>query len=791
MKLLKTAFRSLWKFRLYTVINIVGLAVSLGCVILIARYVHQEATVNHFVDDLGRAYMTVIEELNGQTRYGAVLEGQSELLNDPLIERRTSFLAIEEDHVLLDDHKVNVKVLGADSLFLKILPYPVLYGSGRMNAPEDILLTRRLAKKLFGDENPVGKTITYSSGEELKVVGVLDEPSSKSFLDFDLLLNKDQRMFRAMTGYDIAVLHQNGDIDLLNARYADYTPIPQIGRREGRFQLVPLKEFYFDKSRIVPTGISRGAIAPVFIRGNSSTVYVLLLVGILILLVGLFNFINIYTLITLRREREFSVKKIYGAAKWRIFCQIYIENLMMTLLAVFGAWFFMEVTGTLLAERLAFVVRPNLRFDVMVSVIVVVCLSALTSLFPYLRYCYSLPITSLRSMNAGKSSLALRSLFLSLQYVITFALLVIALFFVKQLNYMLDADPGYKTQDVIVSRMMQRNFNMDFSRIDDQVALVERRMNESPLFSDWVFGKPVYNLNAATRVRVVGGDDFQSINFLRLSPAYIRMFGFQLKEGRLWNDTDKGDQQRCILNESAKRVFHIKDIRDTRLEMEHRVMGDDPEEGDSSYEVVGVIADFQTGHLSKQTVPLVITYEEKGFHFEHLMARFVDGREEEAVAYLEALYKEINNNAEFSYSLLEEEIASLYEDDRRITRVYTLFAVIAILVSCLGLFTLSLFDIRQRYREIALRKVNGAGTNDILELLLKKYLLLLGGAFAVAVPVSYLFISRYLENFAMKASVSWWLFAISAVVVAGVSLLTLVWQVKRASRINPAEVLKS
>lgn len=798
MKLLKIAFRSLWKSRLYTVINIIGLAVSLGCVILIARYVHQETTVNHFAEDLNRTYMTVIEEINGQTRYGGIVEGQSELLNDPLIEYRTTFLAIEEDHVLLDNHKTNVKVLAADSFFLKILHYPVLYGSGRMNAPEDVLLTRRLAKRLFGNENPVGKTILYSSGEELKVVGVLNEPSTKSFLDFDLLLNKDQRQFRVMAGYDLVMLYQGGDVRQLNTRYAGYTRLPQIGRREGRFQLVPLKDFYFDTSRIISSGISRGTVAPVFIRGNSSTVYILLIVGILILLVGLFNFANVYTVVMLRRGREFGIKKIYGAGKWWIFRQIYTENFFMTLLAVFGAWFFIEVTGAFLAERLAFVVRSNLRFDILLSLIVVIGLPVLTSLFPFLRYSYSLPVTSLRSTNKGGSSLVSRSIFLSLQYIITFALLVIALFFIKQLNYMLSTDPGYKTRDIIISRMMQRNFNVGFSMdedyfslIDGQVALIERRMNESPLFSEWVFGRPVYNLKATTRIRCVGDEDFHAVNSIGLSPAYINLFGFQLKEGRLWNDTDVIGQNKCILNESAKKLFNIKDIRDMRLEMEYIVMGDGLEDsGDSSYEVVGVINDFQTGHLSKQTVPLMITYLEKGFHFEHLMARFVDGRKEDAVAYLEALYKEINGNTEFSYSLLEEEIASLYEDDKRVTRVYTIFAIIAIFVSCLGLFALSLFDIRQRYREIALRKVNGARTNDILRLLLKKYLLLLAGAFVIAVPVAYLFINRYLEDFTVKAPVSWWLFTISALVVAGVSLLTLVWQIRRASRINPAKVLK-
>ncbi|WP_298649487.1 FtsX-like permease family protein [uncultured Proteiniphilum sp.] len=172
------------------------------------------------------------------------------------------------------------------------------------------------------------------------------------------------------------------------------------------------------------------------------------------------------------------------------------------------------------------------------------------------------------------------------------------------------------------------------------------------------------------------------------------------------------------------------------------------------------------------------------------MARFVPGKQEEAVAYLSNLYKEMNDNAEFPYSLLEDDIARLYEEDKRVSNVYVLFALLAIFISCMGLFALSLFDIRQRYREIALRKVNGATTRDISRLLLKKYVQLLAVAFAIAVPAALVVIHKYLEGFAHKAPVSWWLFAIAGVTVVAISLLTLVWQVQKAMKIDPAKVLK-
>ncbi|KAA6316992.1 Macrolide export ATP-binding/permease protein MacB, partial [termite gut metagenome] len=205
--------------------------------------------------------------------------------------------------------------------------------------------------------------------------------------------------------------------------------------------------------------------------------------------------------------------------------------------------------------------------------------------------------------------------------------------------------------------------------------------------------------------------------------------------------------------------------------------------------IVGVIKDFKTNHLSKGNIPLVISYNSPWL-FDPVIVSIVPGKRAEAVAFLQQLYDELVGEGNFQYGFLEDEISAIYDEDRRTTRIYVTFAVIAIVISCLGLFGLSLFDIRQRYREIALRKVNGATAREIFPLLLKKYVYVLGGAFVVAVPLSYLAIHKYLESFMHRAPVSWYLFAFAAGITALVSYVTLVWQVNKAVRINPAEVIK-
>ena len=313
---------------------------------------------------------------------------------------------------------------------------------------------------------------------------------------------------------------------------------------------------------------------------------------------------------------------------------------------------------------------------------------------------------------------------------------------------MLDADLGYNTENVMMCTLMSmplldqsspesmRNY-AETLRNNEQ--LINQKMNGSTLFTEWAKGKPLYRSEAIYPVSLAGKEDYKQVGVEFTDHPYMNLFDFQLVEGRLWDSTDVFEQYKCIINEAAMRMFSIEDIHSERLQFQRRIwtssrLTEHEMNLNPPYEIVGVIKDFNTGHLSKSTLPMVFIYYERANPYSFLMGRYVPGKEEEAAAYLEELHKEINGNAEFKYSLLEENIAKLYEKDKRVSNIYTLFAMLAIFISCLGLFALSLFDTQQRYREIALRKINGATRKDIMNLLLTKYMLLLLASFVISVP---------------------------------------------------------
>ncbi len=645
MKLVRLSFRTLKKFKLYTAVNVLGLAISLACVIIIARYVYQETTVNSFATDPDRTFIMTVEYQNQAPSFKGSLDRNRDVnyhdpLDDASVERFSRFMLFEKDRIGANNNNFNVKSIVTDSNFLKILPFPVLLGSADLKQPNNVILTERLAKKMFGNENPIGETITYSSNEPLTIIGVIGMPASKTSFDFDLLIHDKLKKHWSRVEQELVMLYSGADAPRLNQKNGEFMLLKAFGQQEVRYQLFPFKDFYFNRSHTLYHEEN-----PIMLQENTDTVKVLSLVAFFILLVGVFNFINIYIVVTMRRTREFGVRKVFGAGLRHIFNQIFIENLLMVIIALFFAWLFIEIFDVVLIKRLNFAVQSNSRFDLLLSLLIALLLPVITSLYPFLRYACSAPITSLRSVNVGGVSLVSRRLFLFLQYTITFGLLVVSLFFMKQLRYMLNTDLGYNAENIIMCNMVppqtswdilsDEHFEQKRQRMIANAELIEQKMNESPLFPAWAYGEPLYNALATTPMKRVDEDDYMQVGLSFSTSEYMNMIDFELKEGRLWDSSDVFAQYKCIINESAKKMFNIQDIHSVQLQPERRLWistGYD-NDGNPPYEIVGVIKDYNTGHLSKATVPMIFTFVDRNSPDNNLlMARFIPGKQEEAVA---------------------------------------------------------------------------------------------------------------------------------------------------------------
>lgn len=788
MKILLLAIRSLSRFRLYTAINIIGLAMSLACVIILCRYIHREITTDHFIKDLNRVYYTVLDRNNDRQPFIASRTDESlpDLQTDAAVEISTTYIGIDQDQINYDNQKFNTRLLAVDSNYLKIITYPILRANHipLLTQPNEAVLTREFTQKVFGNTDPIGQTLVLSSGSIAIVTGILAPPETQVSYPFDLLVSKGLQENWMKVSTQLVRLKPNTDPDAINKRLDRYTEAHSWGTLI-RMQLFPIKKFYFDKQV--------RCYYEACLKGDYTHVIILSVVAALLLIVGIFNFVNIYTVLMLKRAREFGMKKVFGANSHQVAIQLYLENLFMTGIALFIAWIFIELSIDTVNGILSIPIISNTKFSLLLSLSILFLLPLITSVYPFIRYNYSAPITSLRSVNQSGSSTVSRSLFLGLQYSITIILIVVSIFFIKQLDYMVNADPGYRTQNIIKTQLLHDGISTkEREETYRKADIFEHQLSTSPLFETYIFGEPPCSKTHYTSPIRVPGEEYKDVVCESNSEKYFELFNIRLKEGRLWDDaSDSYKDNNIIINETAQKLFNIKNLDNAELEAERAFVIFDIDDFTKprKYNVIGIVKDFNTGHLSKATVPMVYYYY-KNDPREPLMAYISEGKEQEAIAFLKKLHEEVEGD-EFNYTFISDEIRSLYNKDKQITSIYTVFALIAILISSMGLFGLSLFDVQQRYHEIAIRKVNGATTVTVMQMLLRKYYKLLGIAFLVAMPLSWIAINKYLEDFANKAPVSWWIFALALIVTAGISLATLIWQIHKAAQTNPAEAMNA
>ena len=799
MRLLILSINALLKFRAYTVLNVVGLAVSLACVLTIARYIHQENTVNHCFPDYDRICLVKSIISNGECSLGGYRSG---LEDDPAVEEFTAYTSVSDLMLVFGKQKVQSRVFSIDSTFFKMFPYKVLMGSNRIRRPGDVVITRSFWEEVLQGRPVVGGSFTNGQGRKFTIIGVVDAPATKTswqpqmFMSDEIdafLLYSPTYALRMVPGYDLKALNQKHGKEVPRNKWATYQTL--------RYEYLPLSELYFDAD------LERDN--PMYRFGNPGYISVLTAVAFLMGLIGLLNFVNIYTVIMSRRSREFGIKKVFGAGKAAIFVQIYVENMLLAGFALLLCWTILEVTRYLFYNELYIPVASDVRFDLLASAIVLWGLPLLTTVYPYLKFTRSLPVNSIRAITTSRVSVRSRMVFLGVQYVLTIFIISVSLFFVKQLDYMLHADLGFRTHDIINATMYhnplglykdsKENLLDEGKRQQINRELVNRRMAESTLFEYW---------NRSSNILLDGGrlenfaleraeNGFHQALVTSMTRRTMDMYGLQLVEGRLWNDSvDEAlskNSFKVIINETAKRVLGVKDITREKLQPEdvHFASSWMPDFFNPPCEIVGVIKDFNVRHLSKATMPMVIYYDsEIKWGLYAVTAAYRHEDRARVIRFLSDLYEEATGRTDFEYTLIEDVLAKMYEDDRRVVRIYTLFAGVAILISLLGLLAIALFDISQRRREIGLRKVNGAQARDIYPLLLRKYLAVLGVSAVVSVPLSWLAITLYLQGFAHKAPLTPGLFVVAVLVTALLSLLTVMWQVHRAAHVNPAEVIK-
>ena len=782
MKTLIYAIRFLLRSKSYTIINLLGLAFSLACCIILMRYIHRELTVDSHCVDRNHVYAIKIS-MEGSEHIGGISSYQYDpvKLDKSPIEIETRYTPLDQDFLIANGHRFPSRTIVTDSAFFQLFHYPLLQGKLALDKPTSVLLKKDFAHKLFGNDNPIGKTIRHSNGKDLIVEGILDEPTCKASIQFDMVLSyhlstqwerMECELYRFLPGTDMNVMAEIGN----SPRYLNN---PQWDSRQFTFSFVPLKETYWHEEWQEQKTM--------FLSGQESHLYILAGVCLLLFLTGLLNFINIYLVAMLRRGKEYGLKKVYGAGKSTLFLQIWLENFLLILSALLVAGLIIEVTQIPVNRLLntQFVYTP---FDGWLAIGVLLLLPLITSIYPFLKYSFSSPIRSIQSIGWGSRSVRSRMVFLGIQYALTFLITVCALYYNGQLSLLLNTDPGFRTKNIILAKLIYSS--QDYSDFSEEKYQQDRARNQA--IHDKLKACPFieYTESAWDKITEQGYEvnhitpDGKTVLLSRrlASPTFFKMFNIELEEGALPEDKNK----RCyVVNRAAMKALGYSSLEGATVVEESAYRRNN---NVAFHPITAIAKDYYNGHLSAGVKPTI--YEIDNFGRESTYIAYPEGKLPNLLNYLKEMMQEFYGTETVEYTLLEDDVKALYKEDRKIASIYNIFAMIAIAVSCLGLFGISLFDIRQRYREIAIRKAHGAGMKDLYQLLFKKYLLVLGASFVVATPLAYYLIHQYTADFVVKAPIGIGIFVIALLLVALISMGTLWWQIRKAANIDPATVMK-
>lgn len=816
-KIIYQAFVTIKAFRLYSIINIMGLALSLSCVMLLSMYIFQETTVDSFHTKSDTIYGVANKNnlvnkgqfsLSDFYRHLQLFNQNGDIFdidNQPEVKSAVRVICISDEIELDDARLFNATILNVDTSFYSVFDFPLLVGdkSNVLKNPRSVVVKKSFANKAFGDKDPIGQKIIFS-GEEFTISGIAGESEGKSTLDYDLLVPMSmygEDFSAGRLGAVFFVIESEQQAKNLAKKASSLYFVD--GGTDGtssikepiQFDFIPLRDLYLKEDIVKMSDMKSGSIA---------NIRILSLVGVVLLVIGIFNYANITSLITNKRGKEIAVRKILGVEKGNMYTLFFLENFLQVLTATLLAIILIEYMRPLALNHFEMDVRRIFGFDMTLFAVIVIVLPFIIAIFPYIKYRYSVPVNAIKQLGVLTGRPITRSIFTTLQYIMTIVLIVISLFFIKQLNVMLDADMGIKTENILVAKpaIKIKDYGMHLSRAaydeiiekqnkDEQY--IVNRLNNSSLIESWTMSDRIVGEEPDDWCKFSYREGFKQMKQYSMTAAQNTLFGLQLVEGRLFRAGEEFSDNKVILTESSKRALGIENITNAVIQSDtplwYRLEDETMNRiSNTSYEVVGVVKDFFPTNRSKVTEPFLLIANRESC-FNNLIVKYRDGKEQEVLTELKDIYAQ-SSGAEFEYTTMESTIQEIYKNDRRVSFTYSICAIVAILISTLGLFGLSLFDVQHRYREIALRKVNGATKWQIINLLFTKYYKLLLIAFVIACPLSLFAITRYLEDFALKAPISGWIFLLAALITGVISFCTLFWQISVAANENPAKAMK-
>jgi putative ABC transport system permease protein len=793
---LKTAWRNLWKNKVFSGLNIVGLAIGMAACIVIMLFVFYERSFD-------RMHSKNIYRLNEVQSFEGMVAPQNVALSMfpmgptlkaefPEVKNFTRLDDFTDVPLTWEGKKVYMpRMLWTDSTFLQIFDFPLLKGDRNkfLDKPNSIALTQESATKLFGNVDPMGKTVMFYGRDTISfiVTGILGNTPRNSHLQFDGLFSlntvtnaESMQNWGGNWLITYLELEKGTDIAALEKKFPDYLKRHMSDENWKNYKLFlqPLKDVHSGSVNITHDYLN-------FQKFDSSYTYIFSVIALIVLVIACINFMNLSTARSAGRAREVGVRKSIGAGRLQLAAQFVGESIMLTLISLVLAIIFVKLllpyVSNLSKREIDFpFTDPQLILIVLAGTVAV---GAVSGLYPAAYLSSFEPTKVLKgSPQTGRNKSIFRNVLVVGQFTAAIFLMIATVFALRQLRFMQQKDPGFNREQVMVIPLNDRA-NRQYQAMKQE--LLKNSLITAVSASQQRLGNNLHQ----TGMRFKGDGPERSLTSSQVivDPDFLTLYKIPLVAGRNFSKEDNHARS-YIINETLAKEL----LKDNPKASMQSLIGARFGFGwmDSACTIVGVAKDFNFNSLHHKIETLSIVAQSE-WGFEELSVRINGSKSREAIAHIQATWNKFVPETPFEYVFLDDHFKTLYEADMQVSEIVGALATLAIIISCLGLFGLASYSAERRIKEIGIRKVLGASVQNVVAMLSGNFLKLVLIANLIAWPVAWYALDRWLTDFAYRVEINWWVFVLAGVAALLIALLTVSFQAIRAALSNPVKSLRT
>lgn len=786
---IKIAFRSLLKSKGTSIINVLGLSIGMACCMIIFLFVQNELSYDRFhqkSDNIFRV-LTIDEALGvSSSLVGITLPALGEAMEEqfPEVVNRVRMLTQGRQLINYEQQGFYTQHFAyAEPSLFEVFDFKLIDGDtdAALSAPNTVVFTESMAKRTFGNDDPIGKRVDIGNQTGLEVVAVMKDVTENSHLNFDVIVSMEQAdttsnfaqflgSWQSISMVTYVELASPDNEEPVKAKMEELIRANNVGDN-FKVTLQPLKDAHLKSSGILFENYNLN-------KTDEGYVYTLAAVGIFVILIASFNFMNLSTARSANRAQEVGVRKVFGAIRKQLINQFMIESVIVSFVSLVLAIGLVTAVGS----------AVNLPFDDNLAIVFLsnpvwlagalaftLLLGLFSGSYPALLLSAYNPISILRgSFKTSSKGVILRKGLVIFQFTISIVMIIGTTIVYDQLQLLRNADKGFDTEQIVT-------LNIGAPGLQQSIPVLKNKLEQNPAITATARTGGMPGRTFGRRGVVPEGasqEDTWIVSVLNFDESYVELMGMEVAEGRMFDRDIQTDQQEAILiNEAMAKELAWDDPVGKKIGF-----------GQNQRTIIGVVKDFHFASMRFKIEPLAMFFTPNGGG--NLAVKFNAANVSETMDFVQKAWNEVYPNSPIEYRFFDEEFGQQYQSDERFGRLVFSFTWLAIFIACLGLFGLSAFTAEQKTKEIGVRKVLGASISGIVVLLSKQFTKLIIVAMVLASPLAYFMMDTWLNDFAYRVDINWFWFLVSAVAALLIALLTVTFQSVKAAMINPARSLR-